>query len=327
MSQLRYPFDQYQRYRDMREVVTQIAAHLDRERLSILDVGGTALAHDFLVAHNLTTINPEPEGETALQGSGVELPFADGSFDVAITVDTLEHVPPALRPPFVAEMARVAGEFVLITGPFANGYSEIAEGILSQFLADVVGVSHRFLDEHLEHGLPHAEACLSWLAQAGCVGTSIPSGYLHHWLPLMMIHQGLARVENYELLRRELHALYNREFFWRDHRTPSYRQVIVASKQATPQAETLLERVAEALTAQVDEETLDLNGVVALWQATAMQTKLEAREARIRALEAEQRELAALVEGYRSGKVMRLLALGNTIVNTVVSALRGRLRR
>ncbi len=323
MNHLRYPFDQYQRYRDMREVVTPIAAHLDRERLSILDVGGTALAHDFLAAHHLTTINPEPEGETALQGSGVELPFADGSFDVVITVDTLEHVPTALRAPFVAEMARVAGEFVLITGPFANGYSETAEQILSEFLADVVGVSHRFLDEHLDHGLPHAEACLAWLSKAGCVGTSIPSGYLHHWLPLMIIQQGLSRVADYEMLRGELNELYNREFFRRDHRTPSYRQVIVASKQVTPEAEALLERVAKALAANVDEESLDLNGVVALWQATAVQSRLEAREARVLSLEAENRRLETLVEGYRSGKVMRLLAL----INAVVSALWERLRR
>lgn len=38
---------------------------------------------------------------------GAKLPYADGQFDMALTVCVLHHVPPAERAAFVAEMARV----------------------------------------------------------------------------------------------------------------------------------------------------------------------------------------------------------------------------
>ena len=48
--------------------------------------------------------NPEADYRVA---DGTELPFEDGSFDLAFAVCVLHHVAPPDRPAFVAELARV----------------------------------------------------------------------------------------------------------------------------------------------------------------------------------------------------------------------------
>jgi SAM-dependent methyltransferase len=50
------------------------------------------------------TANPKVDYRVA---DGTQLPFEDGSFDLAFAVCVLHHVPPPDRPVFVAELARV----------------------------------------------------------------------------------------------------------------------------------------------------------------------------------------------------------------------------
>jgi SAM-dependent methyltransferase len=53
----------------------------------------------------------------AVVGDVRELPFEDRSFDVAVAVDLLEHVPPADRPVALCELARVARRRVVVACP------------------------------------------------------------------------------------------------------------------------------------------------------------------------------------------------------------------
>lgn len=84
-----------------------------------LDVGcGGGLIHKHLdTLGSLTGVDPsKPIIEAARAANpevdyrvadGTELPFAEDSFDLAFAVCVLHHVPPAGRPAFVAELARV----------------------------------------------------------------------------------------------------------------------------------------------------------------------------------------------------------------------------
>jgi SAM-dependent methyltransferase len=91
----------------------------DPASVRALDVGcGSGLMDRHLLTFgSLTGVDPsEPMVDAArkhnpeveyLVADGTELPFEDGSFDLAFTICVMHHVPPANRPPFVAELARV----------------------------------------------------------------------------------------------------------------------------------------------------------------------------------------------------------------------------
>ena len=83
-------------------------------KLRVLDVGGYpgTLRH-FLSEDNfeLSVLDVVPDDDSIpgyMQGSGMELPFGDGSFDVIFSLDTLEHIPGRERDRFLAELKRVA---------------------------------------------------------------------------------------------------------------------------------------------------------------------------------------------------------------------------
>ena len=80
------------------------------------------------------------------------LPFADGAFGTVLCLDVLEHVPGPERAGFVAELARVAAERVVLACP-----SDEAQGI-DDFLRVLVGgnTMPAWLAEHYECGLPTA---------------------------------------------------------------------------------------------------------------------------------------------------------------------------
>ena len=97
------PFDQYQRYRLIADLL-ELWPRKGRARpLRVLDVGGrTALLRPFLPGAEITLVDVEASQESGLVlGTGSALPFQDGAFDVVCAFDTLEHVPPAGRSDFV----------------------------------------------------------------------------------------------------------------------------------------------------------------------------------------------------------------------------------
>src|SRR5690242_4021781 len=127
------PFDQYQRYRDLKEVVEHLRS--SSEGLKLLDVGGgeagylpapSFFPNDLVIVadrHSLPLQN-------YILGDGTNLPFADGTFDVAFSCDTLEHVAPDRREEFLRELFRVSRRFVILTAPFRSALTEAAERLV-----------------------------------------------------------------------------------------------------------------------------------------------------------------------------------------------------
>jgi len=140
---LELPFDQYQRYRLVADLVG--AVRPKRGKLRVLDVGGrTAVLRDFLPKDQVWLVDVEASQEPGLVlGDGSALPFQDGAFDLVAAFDTLEHVPPAARQAFVAECARVAGRWVVLAGPYQAPEVDEAETLLQRFLRDKLGLEHR----------------------------------------------------------------------------------------------------------------------------------------------------------------------------------------
>lgn len=226
---LRLPFDQYQRYKLVADLVERVRT--GKQPLRILDVGGrTALLRKFLPNDRVELVDVEASDEKGLVlGSGGALPFLDNSFDVVAAFDTLEHVPPAFREDFVRECARVAECHVILAGPYRTVEVDEAEEILVGFMADKLGVKHRYLAEHREYGLPVRAQTEQWLGDAGGRVMSVGHANLDRWLVLMCLELYL---DNDPLLRdlaQRFFAFYNRSMYSSDHGDAVYRHAVVAS--------------------------------------------------------------------------------------------------
>ena len=98
----------------------------------------------------------------AVVGDARALPFEDGSFDVVVAVDLLEHVPAADRRLVVDELARAAARRVVLACPAGPAALE-ADRALAARLAR----APPWLDEHLANGFPDPDEVRGWLEPRG----------------------------------------------------------------------------------------------------------------------------------------------------------------
>ena len=229
------PFDQYQRYRLVADLLGEVRPRKD-VRWRILDVGGrTALLRPFLPRDRVTLVDLEASAEPGLvRGDGSRLPFADRSFDVVCAFDTLEHVPPGRRRTFVSECRRVARTYVVIAGPYASPPVDEAERVLQSFLKDKLAVEHRYLEEHRHHGLPSRAEVEAELARLGAKVASVGHGSLERWLALMCLSMYMDYVPELRGIAGRFYRFYNRSLYESDQGEPVYRHAVVAALDGAP---------------------------------------------------------------------------------------------
>ncbi len=228
MNKLELPFDQYQRYKMVEDLVGLIR---DGRRLRILDVGGhPGLIADFLPEDETFILDMQPfEGLNCTQGDGAGLPFEDDRFDLVVSVDTLEHIPPDRRLRFLQEQLRASKDYVLLAAPFEDESISLAEQIVNEFFIKKVGHPNHSLEEHFANGLPSLDETLSFFDQSGVQHLEIPNGYLYNWLVMMI--STVQALLNSEKLVAMINAFYSQNLYDGDNRQPCYRTVILASKQ------------------------------------------------------------------------------------------------
>jgi SAM-dependent methyltransferase len=223
------PFDQYQRYRLVADLIADLEE--DSGPFAMLDVGGrTALLRSFLPGRTIALVDPEPSDQPGLVlGSGEALPFPDGAFDAVCAFDTLEHVPPDARTDFVRECARVARRWVFLAGPYAAPEVDEAEELVQAVMARGLDVDHRYLSEHRKNGLPDREAVEHWLRRAGAEVASHGHGQLETWLVGMCAGLVMDAEPSLQAFGPQLHRFVNSELYGADHGGPVYRHVVVAA--------------------------------------------------------------------------------------------------
>jgi len=158
-------------------VAQQIKA-LGERPLTILDVGAyRGVINEFVNPdeHHLCLLDINAEalkmvGDSRLEaiaGDGCCLPFKDDSFDVVISVESLEHIPELKKAEYCRELKRVARRFVIIYCP-----ADSADGRFQGTTYDVKLLQwyrQRFkkddpnLMEHLNFRLPKVEELYSYL--------------------------------------------------------------------------------------------------------------------------------------------------------------------
>ena len=242
---LSLPFDLYQRYRfagDLAEVL---------EPVSILDAGGNlgdagghlAVSREFFYSagghHPAKIISSDlrhcdhPEH---VPGDGLALPFPDGSFEMTVSLDVLEHIPPESRLRFLEELDRVSSKWVLLAAPFSSDHVKKAESAL------VKDLGLHFLDEHSELGLPEEELVTDFFRnQKGRFVTRFENGCLPRWFGMLPLTQMVFSMHQYKLYSR-FNRYYNENYYQKDCVTPGYRTVfLISRKNLTEEKNTVLE--------------------------------------------------------------------------------------
>jgi SAM-dependent methyltransferase len=153
--------------------VLRYAGLTDRYELTVTDI-----VPEFVAA-----VPRRPPVVATCVADGCQLPFRDNAFDVAVSVDSLEHVPAGSRQAYVAEMTRVARTRVIIHCPADDGAEYRGRSFdqtLQRWHIDTFGRSDRNTAEHLASVHPDPRLITSWLPGASLRGTQQGRGWLRY---------------------------------------------------------------------------------------------------------------------------------------------------
>lgn len=241
MQALDLPFDQYQRYRIIQEVIEAIRSDAP---MRVLDVGGSpgTLRH-FLDSDQTVIVDLDAMGSDVC-ANGLALPFDDDTFDAVVSSDTLEHVPPDMRQGFLGELMRVSKSWLVIGAPFDDPQVVQAEEVMETLMLARYGEVHHCLQEHRSHGLPSLDDTLTLLRASGYETLVLHNGYLYNWLVGLSVFWLLQWRFRDANLSGKVNAFYNAHFYEEDNREPSYRKVVVAGPTLGPGLLSLANRVA-----------------------------------------------------------------------------------
>jgi SAM-dependent methyltransferase len=229
------PFDLHDRYALAATVLTRLRARPAR----LLDVGGTmggeeghlAWAGDFFNDADVSVFDTRsidhPRQFTPESVAG--LPFADAAFEVVLSQDVLEHIPPGARAAWLAELWRVCGEWLLLGAPFATaGVAEADRWLHERILRDY-GYEHGFLAEHLAHGHPGLAATTEFFRSRGASVEVLPSGWLPAWKKAQEISAWLSHpTQGADWLNAN--AVINEAFGRGASHEPAYRHLLVVNR-------------------------------------------------------------------------------------------------
>lgn len=128
-------------------------------------------------------------------------PFQDGSFDVTVAMEVLEHIPASSRRFAMSEWARVATKSIVFTCPNGNRVCDIERRADADFQARH-GRVHPWLEEHQRFGRPTQEDVEKLCTTLGLTCHQFNNSPLAEWLPLLLATEQIFEHGDQELLAR-----------------------------------------------------------------------------------------------------------------------------
>jgi O-antigen biosynthesis protein len=229
-KQLDLPFDQYQKYRMVADVVERLRE--DAGPLRILDAGGEQdILRDFLPEDRVTVLDPRAAEEGA-----AAFPYEEQAFDYAVSLDVFGRIEPGARDEHLLELRRVSQRGVLLAAPFDSDVVRGAERVAHEFRralhrADDVGSL-----QYAGNGLPKLEEAQRFFEEREDTVFVLPNGYVPHWLAMTCLASYGSKLDgdldgDLDGILEHLNAFYYESIFKLDNAEPSYRHVLVSLKE------------------------------------------------------------------------------------------------
>jgi len=150
-------------------VVSQIKkAKLEDSKILEIGSGSLGIAPYFkrkIDALDVDFTGPQTDLLNQLKGNAWDLPFRKNAYDVSISVDVLEHIPPNLREKAIYEMIRVTKQLAIIVAPSGED-AQKQDKKLQQKWNQIFKEKNQFLEEHVKYGLPTSEEILVCIDKA-----------------------------------------------------------------------------------------------------------------------------------------------------------------
>lgn len=216
-----------------------LASELEGKNLSILDAGsGGDIISAFLnpLEYKITVLDVRKEVLSNLStksrvdpviGDGCHLPFRSSSFDVTISVGSIEHVPRTLRRQFLSELKRTAKMKVIVYTPaisndkFFRGQEYDIK--FSKAHRRLFGIEDKRVIEHIESGgAPSISELVEYLPNAKINELQ----NCDVWLTYMLLS---LRPDPFMYLTGMIYWLFLKK---RDHTAPYYGCKVIWNKSA-----------------------------------------------------------------------------------------------
>lgn len=217
------------RYLPIVQAIKKSGIHKPR----ILEVGPGSLGIGPYLNQPFTGVDidftgPKWPAMKQVKGQAEKLPFASDSFDIALSVDVLEHLPPESRAQTIDELFRVAKSLVILAIPIGK-IAFHQDKHLDHAFRSKFGSRFPFLKEHLRYGLPEDSQVKSWIQKAAKKFSKkivlFQSGNRNLALRRFLMHGWMTRNPFINFFFRKVLLVFLPILFLLDRHPPHYRQI------------------------------------------------------------------------------------------------------
>lgn len=218
-------FDSWQRCETVRHLLNWALPDPGK----VLDVGGypgrlkgMIPQHDWVICD----LRVDAPGDQ-MRGNAVHLPIRDQSFDMAVSLDVLEHIEPADRPAVLQEMIRVSRMGLIVTFPHRHPLVEAGEKRVGDAYRNLHQKDHPWLAEHARYPLPDVEEVMQYLQSFGGQVAAFDIGDITRWTFLQLADVLLEAIPGGLDLAGLIDRFYQEKLYIHDFKQPAYRKIVL----------------------------------------------------------------------------------------------------